>query len=429
MNHEKGNSKTRVVQKYKMDEVDDIWSSLLSDESSDNDDEQFEGENLLYHNSYPDDGVEEKHVFDTAGEQLEGDGNLCAESLSDSALGNEQAPEETAQVSSEAYEFSAVLEFIGGMRQEVARARLFEPQENTILLIDEDTNDELIVFFEQLVCIQISGLPAGISDKQKEICTKEIIETVDGNIYHVLVPSKQDFNSLLYCFSTEEQGRLPVTIFPKSNIRKRCQDKLLIDILLEKRFISRSILQKALQEFEKIKSLTIEQIIAKKARIPLKEIEEALEKAKKNQMLGLQIGEILLISGLVNEDQILDALDYHEHIKNLEIGQFLIDKGVVNEIEVYISLAEKHRIPYIDLRKRKITNESLAILPESMIVNHEILPLVKKNDMLLVAMHVVDMTHLSETIAKTSGCKYVKYVMSSPTQIRKIINLLYDKRK
>jgi hypothetical protein len=424
MNNDKGNSKKRVVLKYKMDEVDDIWSSLLSDESSDNVDEQFEGDDLLYTNIYHDDVVEEENDFDTGGNQLEDDGNISEEVLSESSQGDKQATEEIEQVSSETDEFSAVLELVGGMRLEVARARLYEPHENTILLIDEETNDEMVVFFEQIVCIQISGPPTGIFDKQKETCTREIIETVEGNIYHVLVHSTQDLAGLLFCFSTEDQAPFPVVLFPKSNIRKRCQDKLLVDILLEKRFISRSILQKAVQEFEQLKNMTIEKIIAQKARVPLAEIEKTLDKAKQNQMLGLQVGEILLISGLVNEELILDALEYHEHIKNLDIGQFLIDKGVVNEMEVYISLAEKHRIPYLDLRQRKITKESLAFLPESMILNHEILPLVKKNDMLLVATHFVDMTHLSETIAKASGCKYVKYVLSTPTHIRKIINLL-----
>jgi len=311
------------------------------------------------------------------------------------------------------------------MRQEIARARLFQPQENTILLIDDETNDELVISFEQLSCIQISGLPAGISAKQKDSSVREIIETVDGDTYQVLVSPKQDLGTLLCCFSTEDQTPFPVTLFPSSNIRKRTQDRRLTDILLEKRFISRSILQNALQEFEQVKSLTIEKIIAQRARVPLAEIEEAINKAEQNQMLGMQPAEILLISGIVDEEQILDALEYHEHINNLEIGQFLLDKGFVQETEVYISLAEMHGIPFVDLRKRKIPKEFLALLPESMITDHEILPLVKKDDILLVATHAVDMAHLSGSIAQAAGCKQVKYVLSPPAQIRKIIHLLH----
>lgn len=429
MKQDKETKKQRVVQKYNMDEVEDIWSSALSDESSDDGEEQFEGENLLYTDLYADAVVENNQSFAPVAEHFAGGDNLYDESFSGSALADEQAPEETAPVSSEAEEFSAVLEFVGGMRQEISRVRLFEPQKNSILLIDAETNDELVVFFEQLACIRISGRPAGTSDQEKESGMKEIIETVDGRTYHVLVGSKQELGGLLFCFTPEAQTRFPVLLFPRANIRKRCQDRLLTDILLDKRFISRNMLQKALQEFAQMKSLTLEKIIAQKARLPLAEIEEAIDNARQNQMLGLQTGEILLLSGLVNEELILEALEDHEHITNLEIGQFLIDKGVVNEMELYLSLAEMHRIPFVDLRQRKIPKGFLALLPESILVNHEILPLLKKDDILLVASHFVDTTHLNEAILKASGCKQVKYVLSAPTHIRKIITLVYDERK
>jgi len=455
MDQDKGKKKKKAVQKYNLNEVEDIWSSLLSDESSDLDDELFEGESQLYGDSYPEPSsgyeqardsaeerfAEEDHVPDEnlAGDvldvtgvlgidgELTEDDEFSDESFADDAPGEEQALEEIAEVSRPAEEFSAVLMFAGGMRQEVARAKLFHPQENSILLIDEETNDELVISFDQLSCIQISGLPAGISDRQRKSGRKEIIETIDGNTHHVLVGSRQELSDLLCCFSREDQTDFPVTLFPISNIRKRSDDRQLTDILLEKRFISKTILKKALQEFEQLKGMTIEKIIAQKARIPIAEIEEALDNARQNQMLGMQPGEILLISGLVNEEQILDALEYHEHIDNLELDQFLIEKGIVKEVEVYVSLAEKHKIPFVDLRQRKIPREFLTLLPDSMIAHHEILPLVKKDDILLVATHLVNPTHLSKAIAKAADCKQVKYVLSPPSQIRKIIQIIGGK--
>ena len=459
MSQDKGKSKKRVVQKYNMDDVDDIWGSVISDQSSDIDEEQDGLDNLLYGDSYQDTSLEDKqaiagvdeqlagdtfpyddnysdNVFkdqldlDTVAEDVEGsDGAIDDEIRAASAVGGEQASEESEQCSSGADEFSVVLNFAAGMRQEVSRARLFQPHENTILLMDEGTDDELVVFFEQLACVQISGLPAGISAQQQESSVQETIETVDGKIYRVLVSPKQDLPGFLVCYSTEDQEHFPVTLFSKANIKKRCQDQPVVDILVEKRFVSKSILQRALQEFAQIQSMTIEKIVAQKARIPLAEIEKALENAKQNQMLGLQTGEILLISGIANEEQILEALEYHEHIKSLEIEQYLIDKGIVKETEVYICLAEKHRIPFIDLRQKKIPKESLALLPESMIVHHEILPLVKKDDVLLVATHSVDTTRLNESIVKAAGCKRVQYVLSSPAQIRKVISLICDNSK
>ncbi len=447
----------KVVEKYNLHEAEDLWGDVLSDESPDSDDDlflddllyddnypddasedekdydtdydQFEGDDLLYDDNYSDSTLEDEQAFDTVDDQFAGDDNLHDEISSEDTTGDEQIAEEDASVTSESDVSSAMLEYIGGMRQEVTNARLFEPLENSLLIIDEETNEEQAVFFDQLTCLRVSNLPASISDQQKESCTKEIIETVDGKIYHELVHPEQDLDSVLICFSTDDQTRFPVTLLPKSNIKKRTLDKQVIDILLEKRFVSKAMLQRAIHEYEQIKSMTLEKIIAKKARIPLAEIEEALNQAEQGPMQGMRKEEILLFSGLVNEKQILDAVEYLESIQNLRISHFLIDRGIVKEREVYISLAEKHKIPFVDLKGRKISKTSLTLLPENMIVNHEILPLAMKDDILLVAAHYVDMTHLNEEIVKAAGCKHVKYVLSPPAQIKNIIKLLCAQRK
>lgn len=446
MSDNKGNMK-KVVQKYNMDEVEDIWNFVLS-ESPDLDDED-ELDNLLYGESYPDlaqkdltaesggdQFTDENYsypeddpdaVLSTGGGSPTGADGLC--DVTDHDRAHEQAVEEVEEGPSGTDVCAAVLEYVGGMRQEVAQARLFHPEKDSLHLRDEETNDEVVVFFEQLACVRVSGLPAGISAKGKESAAKEHIETVDGTIHQVLASSGQDAAGVLLCFSIEEDEPFPIILFPKANIRKRCQDKPLVDIMLEKRFISRSITRKVLQEFEQSKGMAFEKILALRTRVPLAAIEKALDDARQNQMFGMQTGEILLISGLVNEEQILDAYEYHEHLQNLEIGQFLIEKGIAKEMEVYICLAEKHRIPFVDLRQRKIPRESLALLPERMIRHHEILPLVKKGDALLVASHRVDMTGLHETLVKASGCRQVRYVLTPPTQIRKAIHLFFAIRK
>jgi len=458
MSQNKENQKKRVVQKYNLNEVDDIWGSMLSDEGSDADeelyglddflsgtgssdrslgneqpldavDEQLGSDDLLSADGYPQDVLEDSVEIEATDGEFAGAEDLVDEGSSGGGIEEEQAAGETVPAVSEIPEFAAQLEFIGGMRQDVAKARLFAPEKNTILLIDPETNDELIVFFEQLACLRISGLPAGISDRLGESGVQEVIETVDGANHHLLVCARQELDGFLCCLSEKEKTRYPVTLIPKARIRKRTQDRPLTDILLEKRFISRSMLQRALQEFAQLKGMTLENVIAQKARLPLATIEEALDKAKQNQMVGLQTGEILLISGLVNEEQILEALEYHERIQHLELDQFLIDKGIVNEVEVYIALAEKHNIPFLDLRQRKIPREALALLPKSMIVHQEILPLVKKDDVLLVATHAVDMRHLREAILNASACKDVRYVLSPSSQLKKIIHLLNADRR
>ena len=439
--------KKREVKKFNLQEADDLWGDVLSDEPPDSDDDLFL-DDLLYDDNYSDDAVGDEQEYDTYDEQYEDDGLLYDDTSYDDALGDEQfeddyiphddsipdeeheqIPEEAAVESLETDVCSAMLEHLGGIRQEVACAKLFKPEENTLLIIDEETKDEQVVFFDQLSCIRVSGLPAGISGKRRESTNKEIIETVDGNIYHELVHTEQDLNNLLLCFSADDQSPFAFTLFPISNIKKRTLDARVIDILLKKRFISKSMLQRTLHEFEQVKSMTLEKIIAQKSRIPLAEIEKALDDAQQGPMQGMQKEEILLFSGLVTEQHILDAVESLEKIQKIRISQFLVQKGVVKEKEVYISLAAKYKIPFVDLIGRKFSKKYLALLPKSMILKHEILPIVLKDDILLVAAHYVDMTHLTAEIVKSAGCKHVKYVLSPPGQLRKIINMLLGKKK
>ncbi|MCL7487492.1 MAG: hypothetical protein M8357_04885 [Desulfobulbaceae bacterium] len=431
MKNDKANKKQRIIEKYNLQDVEDIWATLLSEESSETDDDLFGLDDHLHDDDDDNSSGElwSEQTSETEDLQFERDTDFHEEPFSGEETGDEQISEETAPHSIEPEVCSAMLEHLGGMRQEAPRVKVFEPREDTLVIIDEETNDEQVVVFDQLACIRVSGLPAGISGKREKSGVKEIIETVDGNIYHELVPSEHELGDTLLCFSTEEQARFPVILFPKSNIKKRYRDKLLTDILLEKRFISKAILQKALQEFEQIKSATVEKIIAQKTRTPLAEIEATLAQAQQNQMLGLQTAEILLISGLFNEEEILDALEHFEYVQKIKIGEFLIDKGIVGEKEVYISLAEKHRMPFVDLTGRKFSRTSFAALPQSLIIHHEILPIAMKDDTLIVATYFVDVTHVSDVIGKIADAKHIKYVLSPPAQIRKIITLLFDKRK
>ena len=425
----------RVVEKYDMQGVEDLWSTVLPDDGSDDD---LFLDDLLYDRDQSsaalgDEEIPDPDEYETEREDISddeiyhADETVHAELSPDAEPIDEQIEEESVPLIHEPEFYSVMLEYIGGYRQKVTRARLFEPQENALLLIDEETDDEQVVFFDQLSCLYVSGLPVRISPKRKESSASEIITTTDGKIYHERVCSEQNIENILVCSSRDDQFAFAYTLFPKSIIEKRTQDKLLTDILLEKRFISESMLQKALSEFEQFKSITLEKIIAQKACITLAEIETALDEVKQFQMDGLSKEETLLISGLVNEEEILEAGEQLEEIQKLKIGEFLVEKGFVLEKEVYISLAEKHHLPFVDLKGQKLSKKSLAILPAAFIRNHEILPLALKDDTLLVATYFMDMTHLKDAISKAAGCKHVKYVISPPSQIRKITTLLFAK--
>lgn len=319
----------------------------------------------------------------------------------------------------------AILEFLGGGREDVLRAQLFKPDVTDISIMGEDGSVERVIPLGRLSCIRLTVLPEVLQEKLNATCHIEIVETIDGNIFHEAVPTGQNLDFGLLGFSTKEQTRFKCTFFPQINIKKRCQQRYLGDILLEKRFIAGDVLKNALEELQQLKTLRFGKIIAQKAKLPHSVIEVEIKKAHEGPMKGLKVGEILLMAGMVDENQVLEALEYQESLQNKKIGQFLVEKGVVHESELYISLAEKFRIPFIELRKIKVNKKILSLLPHDVVKKYTVMPVALKGSALVIATHLPDPSAICEDILRYSRIPDIQFVLAQPSHLRNIINVLY----
>lgn len=349
--------------------------------------------------------------------------------FSDDAIESEESWEQLAQSRPEEKGFPAILEYLNGKRKEVVGAILFRPTINDISLVRQDGYVERVIPLDQLACIRIAGLPVKLAESLDPSAGNiEIIETVNENIYHESINPEQKLENVLIGFSTKEQTRFIYSIIPTVNIKKRCQQRFLGDILLEKKFIANDILKNALDELQHVKNMKLGKILAQKAHVEYSVIEEELEKAQKGSTQGLKTGEILLFSGLVNEEQVLEALEDQENMQNKKIGEFLVEKGIIHEKEVYLALAEKFNIPFVDLRKQKVSKNTLSVLSRKLVVENEILPISSEDGVLKIATHNPDdHSSVSEEIMKECKCDDLEFVLAQPTHLRNVINLLYKK--
>ena len=384
--------------KISVNDIDNLYDTVFPEDTSDTDDDPLEFDDSFYDYVFSDDAIETEEAWD----------GLTKTNTENSA-------------------FPAILEFFNGNRQEVAGAILFKPTNNDISLLRNDGHIERVIPLEQLECIRMAGMPPEIARKKNSECHIEIIETIGGNVYHEAIHPNQNLDNILLGFSTKEQTRFTYSLIPTNNIRKRCQQRFLGDILLEKRFISNNMLKRALDEHQQTKSMKLGKIIAQQSHVLYSTIEDELEKSKQDNVQGLKIGEILLSAGLVDEQQILDALETQENMQNMKIGQFLIEKGIIQEKEIYIALAEKFRIPFVDLRKEKVSKKILTRLPRNLVLKNEILPISLDNGTLKIATLQPDAQLLCETILTEGNCKEVQFVLTQPTHLRNIISLLYKK--
>lgn len=319
----------------------------------------------------------------------------------------------------------AILEYFDGEREEVLHAKLFQPGEKDVSIFNEEGRLDRVIALDSMCCIRVTSLPAEIIKKLNGETHVEIIETNDGNIFHEAVFAGQDFDHGLFGLSTKQETRFRYSFFPKSNIKRRCQERYLGDILLEKRFITVDVLNGALEELQRLKEMKLGKIIAITSQLHHSTLEEEIEKAQEGPLKGLKIGEILLASGIVNEKQVLDALDYQESLQKKRIGQFLVEKGILQEREVYISLSEKFRIPFIDLRKIRVNKKILSLLPRETVVKYSVMPITLKGSALVIATQLPDPSPICEEILKHSLIPAIQFVLAQPSHLKNVIHLLY----
>lgn len=150
--------KKNKVQKIDLTEADDLFGGL-SDDKPDYDDDMYGLDDFLYDDTYTEIAQEdEEEIYD---EQYEEGDDLYDDTFSDIALGDEEfeededyAPldEEVAEAEDEQLEeetpepagsevCSALLEHVGGIQQEVSKVKLFKPEGNALLTIDEDGDE------------------------------------------------------------------------------------------------------------------------------------------------------------------------------------------------------------------------------------------------------------------------------------------------
>lgn len=325
-------------------------------------------------------------------------------------------------------DYPAILEYQDGRREEVPITRLFGPAQDEITVVCAKDGGERIITLEQLSCIRLARVPAGLARNRDTSSHVEVIETVDGTIYHEAIPAEQPLPNVLYGFSTKQDSRFKYTLIPRAIIRKRFQRRHLGQILLDRNLLTPDSLQHALAEHSELRKVKFGKIIAQQAKILYSAVEFEIQRAFQANQQGLRIGEILLNAGLVNEGQILAALEYQERLKNKKLGQFLVEKGILQEKDLYMALAEKFRIPFVDLRQQKVTRAILSLLPREVIQKLHVLPLTVRDGVLVVATLQPDPGPICEVVLRYARAKNLEFVLVQPSHLKNVIRVLFQQQ-
>jgi type IV pilus assembly protein PilB len=97
------------------------------------------------------------------------------------------------------------------------------------------------------------------------------------------------------------------------------------------------------------------------------------------------LGEVIYRLGFVGKEALTDAIKTAQ-VKGKKLGDLLIETSLLTEDQLTEAIAKQHDMPYVDLDKTPITSDTLKLIPKDLIKKHNVLPLGEKNGRLQIAI-------------------------------------------
>ena len=117
------------------------------------------------------------------------------------------------------------------------------------------------------------------------------------------------------------------------------------------------------------------------------------------------IGQILLESGKIRQEQLDEALNVQKNTPSARIGSILVDLDYTTQQEVDRAVAAQLGLEYLNLEETPIDSEAARMIPQSYAVRHNVFPLRRKpNNRLVVAMADPTDVFVLDDIKLTTGC-------------------------
>ncbi len=141
---------------------------------------------------------------------------------------------------------------------------------------------------------------------------------------------------------------------------------------------------------------------------------------------GAKLGDVLVEAGLISTEQLAEALGQQAERPQRRLGDILVDMGVVTLRLVQMALSEKLGIPLINVADFQFDPEALALVSASFAKRHQVLPVLRLGEELVVAMENPLIMDFGQELAFLAG-RTVVPVIANPDDLRQQITRQYAK--
>ncbi len=140
---------------------------------------------------------------------------------------------------------------------------------------------------------------------------------------------------------------------------------------------------------------------------------------------NVKIGEVLVESGYISQQQVESALAKQKTSGGKKLGEVILEMGLVSETQLARALEKRLKVPYVDLSTTKIDTAAVVKISEQIAKEKTVLAFQIMGNRLLVATNDPVNFYVFDELKVQTGMEIVPR-LSTKTQIEAAINKFYS---
>ena len=196
------------------------------------------------------------------------------------------------------------------------------------------------------------------------------------------------------------------------------------EILVGSNALTQEQVEQAVEVQNQMRNQKLGDILLTQQVVSPEQLLAAIEQQGKMPMV--RIGEALMALGMINQAQLEDALERQKRDRSVPLGELLVSQGLVSRHDLQTALARKMGYPLVDLDRFPIEAEALRKVPFAVAYRLVTVPLLLRDGNLIIAVEDPSKRLTLSELEFITQCKIVP-VLAQHTQLEFAIKDAYGK--
>ncbi len=222
----------------------------------------------------------------------------------------------------------------------------------------------------------------------------------------------------------DEQGHVHRLFVPREAYQQADLGQRIGDVLVASQVVTPEQVAQAVEVQQHLRQQKLGDILLTSEVVNPDQLMLAIQQQKRMPMV--RIGEALLALGLITQAQLDNALAQQQRDRGVPLGEVLIKLNFVSRQDLKMALARKMGYPLVDIQKFPVEADALRKVPYATAVRLEAMPLVLREGTLIVAVEDPSQRKLTSELAFISQCKIVP-VLAEQAQMAQALAEAYSR--